>query len=97
MDRPIDEKLKKIFRTRFRIPYFYFIELYDEMSKHEIFSRWHHSDALGESPSNLKLLILGSLRYIGRSWTFDDISEANGISREVNRIFFVPLLSMEAL
>lgn len=97
MDRPIDEKLKKIFRTRFRIPYFYFIELYDEMSKHETFSRWHHSDALGESPSNLKLLILGSLRYIGRSWTFDDISEANGISREVNRFFFVPLLSMEAL
>ena len=36
----------------------------------------------------MKLLLLGSLRYIGRGWTFDDVHEANGISREVNRIFF---------
>ena len=85
---PHDDKLKRIFRTRFRIPYFYFIELHQEISKHEIFSRWENMDAVGDQPSNIKLLILGSLRYIGRSWTFDDVSEANGISREVNRKFF---------
>ena len=86
---PQDNRLKKNFRTRFRIPYSYFIELSDDIYDNEIFNRWKNKDATGEPPSNIKLLLLGSLRYIGRSWTFDDISEANGISREVNRQFFI--------
>ena len=86
---PQDNRLKNIFRTRFRIPYSYFIELSDDIYDNEIFNRWKNKDATGEPPSNIKLLLLGSLRYIGRSWTFDDISEANGISREVNRKFFI--------
>ena len=86
---PQDDRLKAIFRTRFRIPHFYFMELSEEITKHEHFSRWQQLDAVGDKPSNIKLLLLGSLRYIGRSWTFDDISESNGISREVNRIFFL--------
>ena len=85
---PQDDRLKKIFRTRFRVPYSYFLELSDMVMNHEIFTRWKNCDALGEKPSNIKLLLLGSLRYLGRSWTFDDINEANGISREVNRNFF---------
>ena len=89
---PRDDRLKSIFRTRFRIPYSYFIELSNDIINHEIFSRWSNPDATGQSPSNIKLLLLGSLRYIGRSWTFDDISEANGISREVNRIFFLSFI-----
>ena len=89
---PRDDRLKSIFRTRFRIPYSYFIELSNDIINHEIFSRWRNPDATGQSPSNIKLLLLGSLRYIGRSWTFDDISEANGISREVNRIFFLSFI-----
>ena len=44
-------------------------------------------DAIGDAASNTKLLLLGTLCYIGRSWTLDDLEEANGISREVNRIF----------
>ena len=86
---PQDNRLKNIFRTRFRIPYSYFMELSDDIYDHEIFNRWKNKDATGEPPSNIKLLLLGSLRYIGRSWTFDDISEANRISREVNRQFFI--------
>ena len=86
---PQDDRLKTIFCTRFRIPHFYFMELSEEITKHEHFSRWQQPDAVGDKPSNIKLLLLGSLRYIGRSWTFDDISESNGISREVNRIFFL--------
>ena len=78
----------KSFRNRFRLPYSSFIELADEIHEHESFNRWRCSDCTGEQPSNIKLLLLGSLRYLGRSWTFDDIHEANGISREVNRIFF---------
>ena len=42
----------------------------------------------GTAPSDIALLLLGALRYIGRNFTFNDIEEANGISREVNRSFF---------
>ena len=31
-------------------------------------------------PSNIKLLLLGALRYLGRGHTFDDIEEATAIS-----------------
>ena len=89
-----NDRLKKIFRTRFRIPYCYFLELSDSVMNHEIFSRWTNCDAFGEKPSNIKLLLLGSLRYLGCSWTFDDINEANGISREVNRNFFLVSFNM---
>ena len=85
---PQDERLKKIFRARFRVPHFYFCELIDDISTNNLFSRWSACDAVGSQPSNLKLLLLGSLRYLGRAWTFDDIHEANGISRETNRNFF---------
>jgi hypothetical protein len=32
--------------------------------------------------------MLGSLRYVGRGWTFDDLEEASGISEESHRVFF---------
>ena len=38
--------------------------------------------------SPIELLVLGSLRYLGRRWTFDDIEEQTAISREVHRSFF---------
>ena len=89
---PRDNRLKSLFRTRFRVPYSYFIELSNDIYVNDIFSRWRNTDATGQPPSNMKLLLLGSLRYLGRSWTFDDISESNGISREVNRKFFICLI-----
>ena len=72
---------------RFRMPYDSFISLSNEIRHHAIFNRWLCHDGAGEPPSNMKLLLLGVLRYIGRAWTLDDVEEANGISREVNRIF----------
>ena len=89
---PQNERMQKLFRNRFRLPYDLFIDLVDDVSNHELFSRWTNTDCTGSLPSNLKLLLLGSLRYIGRSWTFDDIEEANGISREVNRKFFIAFI-----
>jgi hypothetical protein len=38
--------------------------------------------------SPLGLLILGSLRYLGRGFTFDDCEESTAISEEVHRVFF---------
>ena len=32
--------------------------------------------------------MLGSLRYLGRGWTFDDVEENTAISKEVHRTFF---------
>ena len=45
-------------------------------------------DATGKKSSPLELLILGSLRYLGRGWTFDDCEESTAISEEVHRKFF---------
>ena len=92
LNPPTSKRQLNLFRNRFRIPYSDFIDLYNEVYNHEIFSRWRCKDAVGDNPSNLKLLILGSLRYLGRSWTFDDIYEAPGISREVNRNFFTAFI-----
>ena len=83
----MNERMHKLFCNRFRVPYSMFLDIANDINNHELFSRWQNTDATGDSPSNIKLLLLGSLRYIGRSWTFDDVHEANGISREVNRVF----------
>ena len=60
-NEPRDDRMKKLFRLRFRLPYFDFLSLSEEISKHELFSRWQSNDATGSSPSNIKLLLLGSL------------------------------------
>jgi hypothetical protein len=39
-------------------------------------------------------MLLGSLRYIGRGWTFDDIEEATAISEETHRRFLHAFLSI---
>ena len=54
----------------------------------ELFARRMNPDCFGFPPSNMALLRLGALRYIGRCWTLDDIEEATAISREVLRTFF---------
>jgi hypothetical protein len=44
--------------------------------------------ALGDVGVPLDLLVLGSLRYLGRGWNFDDLEESTGISEESHRRFF---------
>ena len=89
---PQNNRLKRKFRNRFRMPHESFIELHDTIIDHEMFSLWKSNDAAGLKPSNTKLLLLGALRYIGRGWTFDDIEEATAISRETNRRFFLKFI-----
>ena len=85
---PEGERLNKLFRRRFRVPYSEFIKLADEVIKHELFYRWTQNDCVGSRPSDYRLLLLGTLRYLGRSLTFDDIEEYTFISGEVHRNFF---------
>ena len=85
---PRNNRLRKLFRTRFRLPHHSFLELANEISHHELFARWSSSDCTGVESSNIKILLLGAMRYLGRGFTFDDIEECTAISREVNRVFF---------
>ena len=86
---PANDRLHKLFRSRFRMPYESFISLSHEVMAHSCFSRWTRCDAVGKKPCNIKLLILGCMRYIGRAWTLDDVCEANGISVNTNRDFLL--------
>ena len=87
-----DAYFEKKFRSRFRIPYDSFIELLSDIKIHPLFKRWHHKRV--DTSVKLGLLLLGSLHYLGRGWTLDDLEEATSISQHVHRDFLEPLLSM---
>jgi hypothetical protein len=38
--------------------------------------------------SPVELLVLGSLRYLGRGWTFNDCEESTAIDKDVHHCFF---------
>jgi DDE superfamily endonuclease len=87
-------KFKSQFRRRFRMPHSSFLDLV-KMVKEDTnedgiltFGRWQTTDAVGVPASPIELLILGSLRYLGRGLTFDDIQEYTCIHRETHRQFF---------
>ena len=46
------------------------------------------TDADGRPSSPLALMLLGTLPYLGRGWTFDDLEEATLIDEETHRQFF---------
>ena len=70
------------------MPHFKFVEMCNDLSQEGAFLQWTSIDAVGESRAELSLLLLGALKYLGRSWTFDCLEEANGLSSETNRVFF---------
>jgi hypothetical protein len=87
----------KVFRQRFRLPYMSYLEILDWVSGDGcggLFDRWRtESDGYtgrrnNKKVSPLELLLLGTLRYLGRGWTFDDIEESTKVSRDVHRCFF---------
>ena len=85
---PRNKRVHDLFRTRFRVPYSAYLTLLEDISNHPSFSEYHRCDCIGHRSTLLPLLILGSLRYLGRSWTFDDLEESTAISRESHRVFF---------
>lgn len=79
------------FRQRFRLPYKSYLELVDmAITDPNHFQRWKpgKTDATGRECAPIHLLMLTSLRYLGRGWTFDDLEEATAISEAVCRQFF---------
>jgi hypothetical protein len=68
-----EEKFHQKFRLRFRMPYPCFVDLlemvktkYDEDNGELYFRRWMSRDATGSLSSPIELMLLGSLRYLGR-------------------------------
>jgi hypothetical protein len=83
-------KKAKSFRRRFRMYWEDFRELVDEIKTNDYFfgKGWGKKNAIGQSGVSVDLLVLGSLRYLGRGWTFDDIEESTLIDEETHRRFF---------
>jgi len=88
-DQALGSKLFTKFRRRFRMPYSAYVDLLSRIqSTPEVFGRWLRKDAVGEQASPLGLLLLGSLRYLGRGLTFDDLEEYTAVGEETHRQFF---------
>jgi len=83
-----DVKLQKAFRLHFRIPYKQYLELVQLVHSNERFDRWCGSKSNNKKVSPVELLVLGSLRYLGCGWTFDDCEESTAIDKEVHHCFF---------
>jgi len=90
-----NQKFHQQFRTQFRCPYHKYLELLSLLKENELFHRWLSKDAIGCEASPIELLLLGTLRYLGCGWTFDDLEEQTAISREVNRHFFMYSFNLE--
>ena len=82
-----DSDLRRQFRNRFRMPYESYLELIEMCREDKHFRRWCAQKINNKQSSPIELLLLGSLRYLGRGWTFDDIEESTAISKEVHRQF----------
>ena len=79
------------FRFRFRLPYDKFKELNEVLEGEDLFQRWRDGQVnpwSRQRAAPISLLLLASLRYLGRGWTFDDLAENTAISQEVIRTFF---------
>ena len=83
-----DSFMRAKFRNRFRLPYANYLDLLQWIRDDSRFARWCGEKVNRKMSSPIELLVLGSLRYLGRGWTFDDIEEQTAISREVHRTFF---------
>ena len=83
-----DSFMRAKFRNRFRLPYANYLDLLQWIRDDTRFARWCGEKVNRKTSSPIELLVLGSLRYLGRGWTFDDIEEQTAISREVHRTFF---------
>jgi hypothetical protein len=91
-------KFQRKFRRRFRMAYASFIKHLGEVKGSHYFQSWRsdNSDCVGRQCSHIELLLLGTLRYLGRGWTLDDLEEQTMICEEVHRRFLHAYISWGA-
>ena len=68
-----DSFMAKKFRNRFCLPYPSYKDLLHQIKSDNRFERWRGHKWNGNKSSSVELLRLGSLRYLGRGWLFDDV------------------------
>ncbi len=95
--QPGNQHWAKEFRQNFCLPYASYVMILDMISSDQskgLFDRWKTNSNCYESEnknnksvSPIELLLLGSLRYLGRGWTFDNMCDVTYISRDVHRKF----------
>ena len=90
------KKSRKLFRRRFRLPRDEYVGIVNMAREEEWFPKEEKPDGTGRLGSPLELLVLGALRYLGRGWTFDDISESTNISEEKHRVFLHSFIDIGA-
>ncbi len=78
----------KRFCIRFRIPFPKYLKLVKQIKADDRFDQWCGFKKFKQTTSPIELLVLGSLPYLGRGWTFDGIEENMAISQEVHHTFF---------
>jgi hypothetical protein len=71
--------MAKKFRNRICL-YPSYKDLLHQIKSDNRFKRWCGHTWNGKKSSSVELLLLGSLRYLGRGLTFDDIEEQTAIS-----------------
>lgn len=78
-------------KKKFSIPYTQFYNLVNEIRRDKWFPHGVGSEAKsrsGKPGCDLGLLVLGTLRVLGRAFYFDDLDLETGISGECHRKFF---------
>ena len=75
----------KKFRNLFRVPYSMFLDIVAEFERDD---GRVHADCSGRKGIDRRLLILGSLRYVGITITFSALEELTRVSEMSHRIFF---------
>jgi hypothetical protein len=83
-----DERWQRKFRRRFRLPHSEFLKMLEHLEAIPKFARWYRKDAIGNAPSPIELLLLGTFCYLPCGLTFDDLEEYTAINEETHRQFF---------
>ena len=85
----VDDDFCRLFKLRFRIPYQVFNLLLQDIKIHSMFSQWGDvTDAYSQPSTPLELLLLATMRILGRDWKLDDFHETIGVSYSTVRRFF---------
>jgi hypothetical protein len=79
---------KDKFRQRFCCQYGCYLNLLKMVKDNPFFYCWQKKNASRKLYSPIELCLLGTLRYLARGWTFDDLEESNSIGEETQRGFF---------
>eukprot|EP00981_Chlorochromonas_danica_P002900 scaffold591_cov174-Ochromonas_danica.AAC.1 len=83
-----------LFRQRFRIPYPVFKKILEELKADPKFADHDNkTDAVGNQAVPLAIKLLGTLRILTRSSTFDQIAELSDVGIETTRTFFYEFIS----